>query len=176
MQVVDVRRVDEAVHRGVDRRRRAALAVQAVVERGDHLVLAVDAGVDVHERAHAVQAQHREARLGEGAEVAAGALHPQQLDGLAGDRVGLGALRGRVAAGVVRVLRVGAEAIRPGDQLGGGRVGHGGIPSEVAGVAQASEAGAEVGCCGASAGEGQSGEAGRDAIEGDGCRGLLRVG
>ena len=69
VQVVDVRGIDQAVHRGVDRRRGAALAVQAVVERRDHLVLAVDAGVDVHQRAHAVEAQHREARLVECAEV-----------------------------------------------------------------------------------------------------------
>ena len=62
VQVVDVRRVDEAVHGRVDRRGRAALAVQRVVERGDHLVLAVDAGVDVDERTHAVEAQHGEAR------------------------------------------------------------------------------------------------------------------
>ena len=80
VQVVDVRRVDEAVHRGVDRRRGAALAVQAVVERRDHLVLALDAGVDVDERAHPVQPQHGQARLCERAEVAAGALDPQQLD------------------------------------------------------------------------------------------------
>ena len=52
--------VDEAVHGRVDRRRGAALAVQAVVERGDHLVFALDAGVDVHEGAHAVEAQHGE--------------------------------------------------------------------------------------------------------------------
>ena len=63
MQVVDVRGIHQAVHRRVDRRRRAALAVQAVVERGDHLVLAVDARVHVNERAHAVEAQHGEARL-----------------------------------------------------------------------------------------------------------------
>ena len=116
VQVVDVRGVDEAVHRGVDRRRGAALAVQAVVERGDHLVLALDARVDVGERAQAVEAQHGEARLGQRAEVAAGALHPEQLDRLAGDRVGLGALGGGVAAGVVRVLRVGAEAVGAGDE------------------------------------------------------------
>ena len=114
-----MRGVDEAVHRRVDRRRRAALAVQAVVERGDHLVLAVDAGVDVDERAHPVEPEHGEAGLGQGAEVAAGALHPEQLDVLAGDRVGLGALGGGVAAGVVGVLRVGAEPVGPGDQLGG---------------------------------------------------------
>ena len=90
VQVVDVRGRDQAVHRGVDRRRRAALAVQAEVEGGDHLVLAVLAGVDVDERAQPVEAQHGEPGFGERAEVAAGALHPQQLDVLAGDRVDVG--------------------------------------------------------------------------------------
>ena len=80
VQVVDVRAVDQAVHRRVDRRGRAALAVQAVVERGDHLVLAVDAGIDVGQRAQPVQAQHGEPGSGERAEVAAGSLDPQQLD------------------------------------------------------------------------------------------------
>ena len=80
MEVVDVGGVDEAVHRGVDRRRRAAPAVQAVVERGDHLVLALDARVDVDERAQPVEPEHGEPGLGQRAEVAAGALDPQQLD------------------------------------------------------------------------------------------------
>ncbi len=110
VQVVDVRGVDEAVHRGVDRGGGAALAVQAVVEGRDHLVLAVDAGVDVDERAHPVEPQHREPAGGQGAEVAAGSLHPQQLDVLAGDGVGLGALGGGVAAGVVGVPGVGAQS------------------------------------------------------------------
>ncbi len=70
----------EAVHRGVDRRRRAALAVAAEVERRDHLVLARLAGIHVDERAQPVEAQHREPGLGQRAEVAARALHPQQLD------------------------------------------------------------------------------------------------
>ncbi len=97
VQVVHVRRVDQAVHGRVDRRRRAALAVQAVVERGDHLVLAVDARVHVDQRAQPVQAQHGQVRRLERPQVAAGALDPQQLDRLAGDRVGLGALGGGVA-------------------------------------------------------------------------------
>ena len=80
MEVVDVGGVDQAVHRGVDRRRRAALPVEAVVERGDHLVLALDARVDVDQRAQPVEPQHREARVGQRAQVAAGALDPQQLD------------------------------------------------------------------------------------------------
>ena len=111
VQVVDVRRVDQAVHGRVDRRRGAALAVQAVVERRDHLVLAVDARVDVGQRAHPVQPQHGQAGLGQRAEVTAGALDPQQLDVLAGHRVDLGALGGGVAAGVVGVLRVAAQPV-----------------------------------------------------------------
>ena len=71
VKVVDVRSVDEAVHRGVDRWRGAALSVQAVVERRDHLVLALDAGIDLDEGAHPVEAQDGEPLLGEGAEVAA---------------------------------------------------------------------------------------------------------
>ena len=114
--------VDEAVHRGVDRRGGAAAAVEAEVERGDHLVLAVLARVDVDEGAQAVEAQHREPGLGERAEVAAGALHPQQLDVGAGGGVDLGALGRGVAAGVVGVPRVGAEPVRPVEELADDRV------------------------------------------------------
>ena len=71
MEVVDVRRLDEAVHRRVDRRRRAAAAVAAEVERGDHLVLAVDARVDVDQRPQPVEAEHGQPVGGERAEVAA---------------------------------------------------------------------------------------------------------
>ncbi len=117
VQVVDVRRVDQGVHRGVDRRRRPALAVQAVVERGHHLVLALDSGVGVDERAQPVQPQHRQATRAQRAEIAAGALDPEQVDRRAGHRVRLGALRRRVAARVVRVARIGAQPVRAGDQL-----------------------------------------------------------
>jgi hypothetical protein len=125
VQVVDVWGVDEPVHRRVDARRRTAPAVQAVVERGDHLVLALLAGVDLDQRPHPVQAQHGEPGPGEGAEVAAGALDPHQLDLTPGRRVGRDALRGGVAPGVVRVPPVGAELVRAGEQLGDGRVGLG---------------------------------------------------
>ena len=114
--------LDQAVHRRVDRRRGAAAAVQAVVERRDHLVLALDARVDADERAQPVEPQHGEPGLGQGAEVAAGSLDPQQLDRLAGDRVDLGALGRGVATGVVGVARVGPEPVAAGDQLGDRRV------------------------------------------------------
>ena len=60
MEVVDVGGVDEAVHRRIDRRRRAPATMEAVVERGDHLVLALDARVDVDEGAQPVQPKHGE--------------------------------------------------------------------------------------------------------------------
>ncbi len=124
MEVVDVRRREQPVHRGVDRRRGAALAVQAEVERRDHLVLAPDAGVGAGERAQPVQPQDGQPPLGEGAEVAAGPLHPHQLDGTAGDGVGRGALGGGVAPGVVGVARVGAQPVAAGDEVAHGLVGH----------------------------------------------------
>ena len=70
VQVVDVSGIDQPVHRGVDRRCRAALAVQAEIEGGDHLVLTLDAGVDVDERPQSVESQGRQTVLGERAEVA----------------------------------------------------------------------------------------------------------
>src|SRR5690606_23528217 len=115
---------DEPVHGGVDARGRPARAEEAVVEGSDHLVLALDARVDVDERAYPVEAQYREALLGESAEVAARALDPEQLDGFAGDGVRGRALRGGVAAGVVGVGRVGTQTVAARDELGGGRRGH----------------------------------------------------
>ena len=116
VQVVDVRRLDQAVHGGVDRRGGAALAERAEVERGDHLVLALDPRVDAGQRAQPVEAEHRQARLGQRAEVAAGALHPHQLGRLAGDGVGRGALGRGVAARVVGVARVRAQPVGPRQQ------------------------------------------------------------
>ena len=85
--LVDVGGVDEAVHGGVDRRGGTALAVQAVVEGGDHFVLGVNALVDVLEGAHAVQLEHSQAGFLECAQVSARTLDPNQLDVLAGCRV-----------------------------------------------------------------------------------------
>jgi hypothetical protein len=94
------------MHRGVDRRRRTALAVQAVVEGGDHLILALDSGIDVHQLPHPIKSQHRQAGLRQGPQVPAGTLHPEQFNRLTGDRVGLSAFGRCVASGVVGVLGV----------------------------------------------------------------------
>src|SRR5690606_23477938 len=91
VKVVNVSSVDEAVHGRVDRGGCATLAVKAVVERSDHLVFAVETGVHVHERTHAVETKRGEAGFLERAEVSAGSLDPEELNRLARDRVDLGA-------------------------------------------------------------------------------------
>jgi hypothetical protein len=117
VQVVDVRGVDQPVHGRVDRRGRATASVPAVVERGDHLVLALHPRVDLDQGPQPVQPQHRQPRFGERAQVTAGTLDPEQLDRAAGDRVGRGALGRCVATGVVGVARVGPEPVAARQQL-----------------------------------------------------------
>jgi hypothetical protein len=104
--------------------------VQAEVEGGHHLVLALDPRVDAGQGAQPVQPQHGQARCGQRAEVAAGALDPQQLDRLAGHRVDGGALGRGVPAGVVGVPRVCTQAVAATDQVADrAGIGHGVVPS-----------------------------------------------
>ena len=117
VEVVDVVELDQAVHRRVDRRRGTAASVQAVVERLDHLVFALDARVHADQRTQSVEAQHGEPGRREGAEIATRSLHPEHVDGAPGDRIIGGALGRRVAAGVVGVPRVAPQPVRPHDQL-----------------------------------------------------------
>ena len=58
VQVVHVRGVDQPMHGGVDRRRGAALAEQAVIKRGHHFVFTLDAGIHVFQCLQPVQPQH----------------------------------------------------------------------------------------------------------------------
>jgi len=136
VEVVDVGGIHQAVHRRVDGRRGPAAAVEAIVERGDHLVLAFHARIRVHEAAQAVQPEDREAGLGQGPKVAAGALDPEQLDGLAHHRIDADALRRGVAAGVIRVRGIGAEPVRAREQLDNGRARSAGIAGDGLGVSR----------------------------------------
>jgi hypothetical protein len=56
VQVIHVAGVHQRVHRGVDRRRRAAGPPAAVIERGHHLVLVVDAPIHALQGAHPLDA------------------------------------------------------------------------------------------------------------------------
>src|SRR5699024_12270287 len=84
VQVVHLRGIHQSVHGGADAGGSPALAVQAVVEGGDHLALAVDGGVDVHQWAHPVQSQYGQGLLGQGAQVAGGSVHSARV-GARGD-------------------------------------------------------------------------------------------
>ena len=106
VEMIDMRGVDESVHRRVDRWCRATPTMEAVVEGSDHLVLALDAGIDVCECAQSVEPQNGEAGLGQRAQVAARALDPEQVHRRAGHGVDPGSLGRGVPAGVVRVARV----------------------------------------------------------------------
>ncbi len=69
VEVVHVGRVDQPVHGRIDRRRRTTPSVEAVVERVDHLVLPLDARIDVDESPHPVEPQDCQALRGQRAEV-----------------------------------------------------------------------------------------------------------
>jgi hypothetical protein len=121
--MIDVRGLHQPVHRRVDGRRRTALAVQAVVEGGNHLVLALQARIHTLERPQPVQPQHGQPCLGKRPEVTAGPLHPHQLDVTTGDGIGASALRGGVATGVVGVTGISAQPTGPCEEGVGFGVG-----------------------------------------------------
>jgi hypothetical protein len=65
VQVIHVLRVHQPVHGRVDGRRRTTFAVQAEVERGHHLVLALHSRVHPGQRAEPVQPQYGQAAGGQ---------------------------------------------------------------------------------------------------------------
>lgn len=71
VEVVDVGRLHQAVHGGVDGGGGACLAEGAVVESGNHLVLALNARIDVLQSAKPVEPEHGETVFGQGSQVAA---------------------------------------------------------------------------------------------------------
>ena len=122
VQVVDVGGTDQRVHRGVDRGGRAAPSMDAEVECVDHLVLALRTRVDIDQPPEALQPKYGQSLLGQGGEVAARTLDPQELHLDAGGRIDGGGLRRGVASAVVRDCRIGAQTVRSGQELGDGRI------------------------------------------------------
>ena len=127
VQMVDVRVVDQCVHGGVDRRRGTARPVAAVGEQADHLVLVLDAAVDLVQADQPVALEHGQAVGGEGSEVAAGALDVEQLHRFAAGRAGDGHLGRGVATAVVRDGRVRAEPVTAVQQRADLIREHGGV-------------------------------------------------
>jgi hypothetical protein len=111
MKVVDVVRFYKTVHGGVDRRGRTTLTVQAEVECGNHLILALLARVNRYQCAQTVQPKNGQSLVGQRTEVAPRAFHPHELDLPARNRVGGLPLGRGVPARIIRVARVPAEPV-----------------------------------------------------------------
>ncbi len=111
VHVVDVVARDVGVERGVDRGGAGVEAEGGVGEVADHLVLVVGAAVEGFEGFELRHVEGGEAVELHRADVAAGALDPEDFDGFAGERVGLGDLGGGVAAAIVGDALVAAEEV-----------------------------------------------------------------
>ena len=116
VQVIDVVRPDQTMHRSIDRRRSAPAPVQAEVEIRDHVVFVLNPAIDADHRPKPIQPEHRKTLLGQCAEIAPRSLDPQQLDRAAGHRIDFVALSGRVSAGVVRHSRIRTEPVAARDK------------------------------------------------------------
>ena len=119
MQMVDMRGLDQAVHRSVDGWRGPTPAVQAKVKRRHHLVLPSLSGIDGDQRSQPVEAQDGQPGFGQRAEIATGALDPHEINIFVRDGVALTSLRRGVAAGEICVPPVCPEAMRSLKQLCG---------------------------------------------------------
>ncbi len=117
MQVIDVIRIDESMHGGIDRRRSAAAAHEAMVETLNHLVFELESAVDGLQASQALDIERRKSASLECAEVATGTLHIHDERLLTRCRVELHALGRSIAAGVVRVLGIGTEPVAASQQI-----------------------------------------------------------
>src|SRR6185312_1493162 len=78
-----------------------------------HLVLVFLAAIELFETQELVEVERREAIELHRTEVAARALYPQHLHGLARERIALRELRGRVAAAEIRDREIRAQQVGP---------------------------------------------------------------
>ena len=119
MQVVDMVRVDQGVHGGIDRGSSATLSVGAIVERFNHLVFALKTRIDVHELPHSIELENSETGFRQCSKVPAGPLHIEQRDVHARHRVFAHAFRAGVPTSKIGVSRVGSEPARSLNEITG---------------------------------------------------------
>lgn len=98
----------KAVQRGVDGSRYGIVAEGAEGEHCNHLVFGIDAFVTAFEGQEFLLKEGGEAGTFYAAQIAAGALDPQDFDGFAGEWVGLSDFGTGVATGKVGDAEVGA--------------------------------------------------------------------
>ena len=112
VHVIDMAAGHIGMERRVDRRRPRVQVEGAVGQVAHHLVLVLDAAIEALQRLELRHDERREAVELHRADVAARALDPQHLDGLAGQRVLLRHLGRGVAPAVVGDPLVRAEQVR----------------------------------------------------------------
>ena len=116
VNVIDMAVRNEAVQRCVDRGCARIEVEGAMIIERDHLVLVLEAAIDRFEAEELVEIERREAVELHRADVAAGTLDPENLGRRAGQRIGRGQLRGRVAAAEIGDAQVAAKQVRPIEQ------------------------------------------------------------
>ncbi len=119
VDVIDMLVRNEAVQRRVDGGRARIQAERAMVEQSHHLVLVREAAIGAFEPYELVLIERGEAVALHRAEIAAGALHPEHLDGSAGQRVLVRDLGRGVAAAEIGDAQIGAENVGAVEQQAG---------------------------------------------------------
>jgi len=111
MKMIDVREGKKAVERRVNGGGYGIVAEGGDGVHGDHVVFVIDTFIAALEREELFLIESGEAGALDAAEIAAGALDPEDLNGLAGEGIGLSDFGAGVAAGKVSEAQVGAEEI-----------------------------------------------------------------
>ncbi len=112
--MIHMSRIHQTMHRSIDRRLGgASAAVQAIIERGHHLILTLHPRIDVHQRPQPIQPQHRQPGLGQRPEITTRTLHPQQLNGPTSHRIDVHTLDRRVPAREIRITPIRPKPVRP---------------------------------------------------------------
>ena len=119
VNMVDMRMRNEAVQRCVDRGCARIEVEGAMIVERDHLVLVLEAAIDRLEAQELVHGERREAVELHRADVAAGALDPENLGRRDGQRIGRCELRRRVAAAEIGDAQVAAKQVRPVEKEAG---------------------------------------------------------
>ena len=117
MQMIHMRRIHQTMHRGINARRGAALAVQAEIERRDHLILPLHPRIHLHQRPHPIQPSTAKPVS---FSVPRSPPEPFTHNNSTGSPVTgsvSDALGGGVPARIVGVLRIRTQPVRPADQI-----------------------------------------------------------